>query len=104
VDEADALDKRLLAVEEMLFDPHITGSGDSFYYAPKLYSKLQNVARDMMASDFQPTVAQQEAAGRFSEELAAQQAKFDALIRADVAAFNEHIKSAGVPYVGSKPQ
>jgi photosystem II stability/assembly factor-like uncharacterized protein len=104
VDEADALDKRLLAVEEMLFDPHITGSGDSFYYAPKLYSKLQNVARDMMASDFQPTVAQQEAAGRFSEELAAQQAKFDALIRADVAAFNEHIKSAGVPYVGSKSQ
>jgi len=102
VEEADSLDRKLLAVEESLFDPHITGSGDSFYYAPKLYAKMQNVARDMMQSDYQPTAAQHDAANTLSEDIAALQAKFDGLVRTDVTAFNEHVKNANVPYVGQK--
>jgi photosystem II stability/assembly factor-like uncharacterized protein len=102
VEEADALDRKLLAVEEALFDPHITGSGDSFYFAPKLYAKMQNVARDMMQSDYQPTAAQHDAANRLAEDIAGLQAKFDGLNRTDVAAFNDHVKSANVPYVGAK--
>jgi photosystem II stability/assembly factor-like uncharacterized protein len=100
VEEADALDHKLLTLEESLFDPHITGSGDSFYFAPKLYTKIQNVARDMMESDERPTQAQRDAANQLAEDIAALQARFDTVTREDVATFNKHMQSASFPYVG----
>lgn len=39
--DIDKLDTKLIDVESVFFDPHITGSGDSFYYPPKLYTKVQ---------------------------------------------------------------
>jgi photosystem II stability/assembly factor-like uncharacterized protein len=99
--EADQLNEKLLAVEATLFDPHITSSGDSFYFPPRLYSKIQNVARDMMQSDYEPTDAQHHTTGQLSEDVAAQQAKLDAILH-EVAAFNEHAKAASVPYLSTK--
>ncbi len=91
-------------MEETLFDPHITSPGDAFYYPPKLYSKIQNVARDITASDFEPTAAQLETAETLTKEVAAQKAKLDAVATTAVAAFNERLKSANVPHIETKPQ
>lgn len=98
--EANGIDEKLLSIEESLFDPRITGSGDSFYYPPKIYSKLQNVARDIMQSDYQPTQPQRDAANQLAEDVSRLQSNFDALKRVDLAAFNEHLRNVNVPYVG----
>jgi photosystem II stability/assembly factor-like uncharacterized protein len=98
--EADELDEKLLAVERVFFDPRITSAGDSFYYPPGLYSKLQGVARGITESDFQPTAAQSEVAAMFTREVSAQKERLDAIMRSDVGAFNDRLKAANVPHIG----
>jgi len=100
VAEADELDKKLLDVERVFFDPHVTSAGDSFYYPPGLYSKLEGVARGITESDFQPTAAQAEVAGMFMREIGAQKEKLDAIMRTEISAFNDRLNAANVPHVG----
>jgi photosystem II stability/assembly factor-like uncharacterized protein len=98
--EADNLDKKLLAIEEVFFDPRVTNAGDSFYYPPGLYTKLQGVARGIAESDYQPTAAQGEVAAMFLREVSAQKEKLDAIMRSDIGAFDDRLKAANVPHVG----
>ncbi len=100
VAEAEALDKKLLDVERVFFDPRITSAGDSFYFPPGLYSKVEGLARGVTEGDFQPTAAHAEVASMFSREVSAQREKLDAIMRQEVGAFNDRLKSAGVPHVG----
>jgi photosystem II stability/assembly factor-like uncharacterized protein len=101
--EADELDRKLLAVERVFFDPRVTSAGDSFYYPPGLYSKLQGVGRGITESDFQPTAAQSEVASMFMREFGAQRERLDAIMRSDVAAFNDRLKAANIPHIGIRP-
>ena len=100
VAQADGLDKKLLAIEQLFFDPRITSAGDSFYYPPGLYSKLQGVAGGITESDYQPTSAQGEVASMYIRDLRVQKDLLDGIMRSDVAAFNERLKGANVPLVG----
>jgi hypothetical protein len=104
VDEGEQLDRKLLGVEETFFDPHITGSGDAFYYAPRLYTKLLNVARDIMESDYQPTAAQLDVSETLIQQITSQKAILDKLIGTDVPAYNDRLKGSGLIYVGLKPR
>jgi hypothetical protein len=102
VADAEALDQKLLAVEETLFNPRITGSADSFYYPPRLYSKLQGFARGVTESDFEPTAAQLDVYAMFRQQVAEQKSKLDALMANEVAAFNQKLKNTNLPHVGRK--
>ena len=96
---ADELDRKLLAIEWVFFDPRITSAGDSFYYPPGLYSKLLGVARGIMESDYQPTAAQRDVASMFMMTVSGQKEKLDAVIREDVGAFNDGLTAARIPHV-----
>jgi hypothetical protein len=102
VADADALDQKLLAVEETLFNPRITGSADAFYYPPRLYSKLQGFARGVTESDFEPTAAQLDVYAMFRQQVAEQKSKLDAIMANEVAAFNEKLRNTNLPHVGRK--
>ena len=97
---ADDLDVRFLAVERVFFDPRVTSAGDSFYYPPALYSKLQGLARGIAESDFQPTAAQSEVASMLMREVDAQKEKLDVIMRSEVEAFNDRLRAANVPHIG----
>ncbi|MBN1222602.1 MAG: sialidase [Candidatus Aminicenantes bacterium] len=97
--EAEEIESKLLAVESSFFDPHITGSADSFYYPPQLYMKLQALAADIAESDFPPTQAHLEVYRIYTEQVAEQKSKFDAILSTDVAGFNGHLKAAGIPHI-----
>ena len=103
VAEAEALDGKLLAVERVFFDPRVTSAGDSFYYPPGLFQKLQGLARGIMEADFQPTGAQGEVAAMFMREVSAQKERLDAIVRSEVGTFNDRLKAANVPHVGLRP-
>jgi hypothetical protein len=101
---ADELDAKLLAVEAELFDPRITSAGDSFYYPPKLFSKVQGLAGGIMDSDFQPTAPQLEVYGLYNEQWAALRRRFDQILKDELPAFNRLLTENGVPHVvGSTP-
>jgi hypothetical protein len=100
--EADDLERKLLAIEKAFFDPKITSASDAFYYPPGLYSKMDGLARGITESDYQPTAAQGEVASMFSREVSAHKDKLDAIMRSDVAAFNERLKGANVPHIGTQ--
>ena len=102
VTQADDLDAKLLAVEAELFDPHVTSSGDAFYYPPKLFAKLQSLVGGMTDADFQPTGAQMEVFGMHMEAWAGLRRTAEQLRTSEVPAFNRRLAESGVPHVIGK--
>src|SRR5439155_2274252 len=84
VADADELDQKLLAVERVFFDPRMTSVGDSFYYPPGLYSKLQVVARGIIESDFQTLSAECEVGWMVVREAVEQEENLVAIMVCDV--------------------
>jgi photosystem II stability/assembly factor-like uncharacterized protein len=99
VTRADDLDAKLLAVEAELFNPHVTSSGDAFYYPPKLFAKLQSLVGGMTDADFQPTAAEMEVFGMHMEAWAALRRTAEQLRTSEVPAFNRQLADSGVPHV-----
>lgn len=106
--EADALNAKLLSVEEAFFDPHVTG-GDSFYYPPGLYSKVVSLATTVASSDdygpnqvgydSAPTTAEENLWAMYQAQLAQEKTKLAGIVARDVAEFNAKLKTANVPPV-----
>jgi photosystem II stability/assembly factor-like uncharacterized protein len=99
VARVDDLDSKLVAIEGEFFDPRITSAGDSFYYPPGLLSKLQGLAGAIAGSDFQPTGAQLEVYGMYSELWSTVRRRFDQLLKDDLPAFNRLLIENGVPHI-----
>jgi len=100
--EAADIDKKLLAVESMLFDPHITGPADAFYFPPQLYSKLLRLVSQIAESDFPPTLAQLEVHKMFNGQIAEQKRKLEAILSTDVAGLNSRLKKADIPHISTE--
>ena len=90
---ADSLDKKLVGVEENLLQMRTTGRGqDLIRWPSQLAEKLIYLAGSVGSSDHAPTSAQKEVQGLLHQRVIALKGMVDALLRRDVATFNEMLR------------
>jgi len=100
---ADALDKRLIAVEDDLIQRRLTGQGqDTVRWPPKLLSKLAYLGSGVSQSDFPPTTQQKEVHAMLKKQLASIKQQFDAVVNQDLAAFNKLLRDKNISNVISR--
>jgi hypothetical protein len=91
---ADALNQKLIAVEENLVELKVRASGGS-----KLARKLWYLASELASSDFKPTNQQLDVQQLLEERLATCQGQLDALRARDLPLFNELLRQRKVPHI-----
>src|SRR4030095_9118560 len=90
---ADALDKKLIAIEDELIQRRLTGQGqDTVRWPTKLLSKLGYLGGGLAGSDFGPTNQQKEVYAMLKQQLASIKQRFEAAVNQDVAAFNKLLR------------
>ena len=103
-DAALALDKKLVEIEENLFQMRVTGRGQDILRWPnKLAEQLLYLAGQVTSSDFAPTAAMREVHQLLHEQAGRHKAQLDALVAGDLAAFNAMLESRKVAGVVAKP-
>jgi hypothetical protein len=94
---AGALDRKLTALEEELYQLRLTGGQDGMRWSGKLLQKLSHLMGQIQEADFRPTDQQVAVHRQFTEQIAAQRAQFDRLSSGDIARFDELLKQIGRP-------
>ena len=96
---ADALDKKLTAVEEALYQTKNQSSQDPLNYPIRLNNKLSALAGVVASADAAPTASSyavyDDLAGRIDAELA----RLRTILDTDLAAFNALVREKAVPAV-----
>jgi photosystem II stability/assembly factor-like uncharacterized protein len=86
---ADALDEKLIGVEENLIQMKLTGTGqDGVRWPAMLVGRIRYLAGAVGVADFPPTDQVREVHSLLKERLRFNQQAFDGLLETDVAAFN----------------
>ena len=97
---ADALDKRLIDVEENLIQRRLTGQGqDTVRWPPKLLGKINYLANGVGGSDFPPTTQHREVKAMFEEQLATHRRRLDEILSKDLEAFDKLLRDHGIQNV-----
>ena len=97
---ADALDKKLIEVEDNLIQRRLTGQGqDTTRWPPKLISKINYLAGGLGSADFPPTNQQREVKAMFEEQLADHRRRLDEILSKDLDAFNKLLRDRGIQNV-----
>ena len=87
---ADALDKKLIEIEEKLIQRKLTGQGqDTVRWPPKLLSKLNYLASGLASSDFGPTKQQREVHFLFKGQIAQLRQQLAEVLSKDLTAFDK---------------
>ncbi len=97
VDAAKALDKKMTAIEEALYQTKNKSSQDPLNYPIRLNDKLASVADSAGTGDFAPTAQQRAVYKQLVEQIDAQLAQLRALWETDLPALNAMIKTSEVP-------
>jgi len=85
----DDLDKKVIAVEEQLFNMTATGRGqDALRMPSQLLEKLAHLADTLQFSDFAPTDQQIEVQKMLADEVAAAAGSLNTVVTKDLSAFN----------------
>ena len=94
----DELDKKLIAVEENLFQMKLTGgSQDSFRAPQRLYGRLCVLDGDVSdSSDFSPTTQSVEVYEILKTRLTSYKTELNELLNKDLPAFNNLLKEKNV--------
>jgi len=91
------LDKKLISVEENLFQMKLTGRGqDMARWPSKLISEIAVLVGDIGKSDFPPTTQQVEVHEMFKKQLATYQSQLNELLKQDLLAFNNLLKEKNI--------
>jgi len=97
---AEELDKKLVGVEEKLFQIRVTGRGqDQLRWPAQLVEKLSYLAEGVSLGDFPPTKEQVEVQQKLSGEIRGLRDRLHQTVSKDVAAFNDLLKERNVPNV-----
>jgi hypothetical protein len=88
------------AIEEELVQVKAKSRQDTLNYPAKLNAKVASLAGYVGAADFAPTQGMRDVFDDLSKRVGAQIAKWDALVKNDVPAFDKLVRSSGVPAVG----
>ncbi len=93
----EELDKKLIVVEENLFQMKLTGaSQDALRWPIKLYAKLSSLAGSVGSSDFPPTTQQVEVHKMYKRQLAIYQNRFSELLNKELPGFNNLLKEKNI--------
>ncbi|MCA1601794.1 MAG: sialidase, partial [Acidobacteria bacterium] len=94
---ADALDTKLIDIEENLIQRKLTGQGqDTVRWPPKLLTKINYLANGLGGSDFGPTTQQREVHSLFKQQITSLRARLDELLGRDLDAFNKLLRDRGI--------
>jgi photosystem II stability/assembly factor-like uncharacterized protein len=97
---ADALDKKLIAVEETLIQRRLTGRGqDGVRWPAQLVSKLTYLAGGLAGNDYAPTSQQRDVHKVLEERIAAQQAALKEIMGKDLASFNSLLRELKIQHI-----
>ncbi|HJT67893.1 MAG TPA: hypothetical protein VJ749_15655 [Pyrinomonadaceae bacterium] len=100
---ADDLDKKLIDVEEALYQRRLTGQGqDTVRWPPQLMRKINYLAGELGDSDFGPTNQQREVQTLLHAQLTSIRQRFDAVLNTDLVAFNKLLRDRGVDNISSR--
>src|SRR5690349_6157255 len=100
---ADDLEKKLLDVEEALYQRRSTGQGqDTVRWPPQLMRKINYLAGEIGDSDFGPTNQQREVQTLLHSQLTSIRQRFDAVLNTDLVAFNKLLRDKGVDNISSR--
>jgi photosystem II stability/assembly factor-like uncharacterized protein len=95
---ADTLDRKLLAIEENLFQVRVTGRGQDILRWPmKLAEQLLYLAQSVTSSDFAPTGSQRDVLQLLHGQVGEDQKRLQQLMAGDVAAFRQFLRSRNLP-------
>ncbi len=98
---AGALDHKLIALENMLFDLRLTNAGqDTLRWPRRLYAKLISLSAYMSGTDFAPTDQHVEVHEQYQRQLAEYVERMQALRSADLAELNRLLAEHGVGVIG----
>ncbi len=94
---ADALEKKLSALESKIVQTKLTGRGQDDVRWPQLLSEqLVFLASEVEGSDFAPTTAQRDVAQLLKGQLQSLRGEFDQAMSRDIGGFNTMLKDKGV--------
>ncbi len=97
---AQALDTKLIEVEDALIQRRLTGRGqDGTRWPSQLVSKLTYLANGLAGDDFAPTDQEKEVHALLKQRLAASQSRLDEVRSKDLSALNDLLKQHNVPNV-----
>jgi photosystem II stability/assembly factor-like uncharacterized protein len=97
---SDALDEKLVSVEDELFQRKLTGRGqDQLRWPAQLVQKLLYLADGVSLADFPPTKEQREVEQMYRDRIASLRGRLDAIVDQDLAAFNAMLREKNVPNV-----
>ena len=92
-----ALDQKLVAIEEKLFQMRVTGRGqDLLRYPSELLEKLVYSVDGLSVSDFPPTHEQLEVHALLGKQVEGLRQRLDEVLKTDVAALNEVLRQKNV--------
>jgi photosystem II stability/assembly factor-like uncharacterized protein len=93
----EELDKKVIAVEERLFNMTATGRGQDFLRMPsQLLEKLAHLADTLQLSDFAPTDQQLEVHKMLSDHVGAAVNDLNSVVTKDVKTFNEMLQRRNI--------
>jgi len=96
---ASSLKQKMASVEEELIQVKAKSRQDTLNYPAKLNLKIGGLAMAVGSADFAPTRAMQEVFADLARRADAQLAKWRAVARTDVPAFDKLVRGSGVPAV-----
>ncbi len=103
-DPEKALSAKLTAIEEKIINPKIQANQDTLNFTPKLDFQFSGLAAYVGSADAKPPAAALERRKELVAQLDAIQQEFDALVAADLAAFNKAASDAAIPAVAILPK
>jgi hypothetical protein len=99
IDAAKALDKKMTAVEEALYQTKNKSSQDPLNYPIRLNDKLAGVADSASTGSWAPTAQQIEVRDALVTQIDAQLATLKTIWDTDLPAFNRLVKEKDIPAV-----
>jgi photosystem II stability/assembly factor-like uncharacterized protein len=101
ISAAGALRRKASAVEEQLVQVKAKSRQDTLNYPAMLNAKLAGLLGSVGGADFAPTKGMRDVFADLSRRVDAQTRKWDALVRADIPAFDRIVRASSVPAVGT---
>jgi len=97
---ANALDQKLIDIEENLIQRRLTGQGqDTVRWPPKLLTKINYLAGGLASGDFAPTKQQREVHAMFKQQLAGLRQRLEDVLSKDLTAFNKLLVDSNIKTV-----
>jgi len=93
------LEKKLSGLEGTLYQVHNETTSDIMHWGPRLTDKLAEIYAVVKSADAAPTVQARAALADLSAQLDVQLSRLEAILKTDVAAFNDQLRKDNLPAI-----